>query len=102
TGVNAYCNVLEISKGTGINGWLIGAADRGYSAYPPYQYLVTTGNSFHHNTVIWDGGAAGGVGFFQDDASNQLNFFADNTPPDYNTYHLPSTSDTYFIYDNNN
>jgi parallel beta-helix repeat protein len=102
TGVNAYCNVLEISKGTGINGWSIGAADRGSSAYPPYQYLATTGNSFHHNTVFWDAGAAGGVGFIQDDATNQPNFFADNTPPDYNTYHLPSTSDTYFMYDNNN
>jgi parallel beta-helix repeat protein len=102
TGVNAYCNVMEISQGTGINGWSIGAANRGYSAYPPYQYLVSTGNSFHHNTVIWDAGAAGGVGFIQDDAANQPNFFADNTPPDYNTYHLASTSDTYFVYDNNN
>jgi parallel beta-helix repeat protein len=102
TGVNAYCNVMEISEGTGINGWTIGASDRGYSRFPPYQYLATTGNSFHHNTAIWDAGAAGGVGFIQDDAANQLNFFADNTPPDYNTYHLPSTSAPRFVYDNNN
>jgi len=102
TGVDSYCNVVEISPGTGINGWTIGAANRGNSAYPPYQYLATTGNSFHHNTVVWDAGAAGGVGFMQDDAANQSNFFADNTPPDYNTYHLPSTSATHFVYDNNN
>jgi hypothetical protein len=101
TGVTAYCNVLEVSNGAGINGWSIGDANRGNSAYPPYQYLVTTGNSFHHNTVIWDASATGGVGFIHDDAGNQPNFFADNTPPDYNTYHLPSTSDPYFVYDNN-
>jgi hypothetical protein len=28
-------------------------------------------------------------------------FFNDNPPPDFNTYHLPSTSSTNFIYDNN-
>jgi parallel beta-helix repeat protein len=103
-GVSAYCNVMEMSSGPGINQWLIGAADRGDSAYPSFQYLATTGNSFHHNTVIWltDGtGGGGGVGFIQEDAANQPNFFADNTPPDYNMYHLPSTSDLYFIYDNN-
>lgn len=102
TGVTAYCNVMEVSKGAGINGWSTGDANRGSSAYPPYQYLVSTGNSFHHNTVIWDADATGGVGFIHDDAANQPNFFADNTPPDYNTYHLPSTSDPYFVYDNNN
>jgi hypothetical protein len=63
---------------------------------------MSTGNSFHHNTVIWDAGASGGVGFIQDDAANQPNFFADNTPPDYNTYHLPSISASRFMYDNNN
>jgi len=102
TGVSAYCNVVEVSSGTGVNGWSIGAANRGFSNYPSFQYLATTGNSFHHNTVIWDAGAAGGVGFIQDDAAAQPNFFANNTPPDYNTYHVPSTSDTHFLYDNNN
>ena len=102
TGVSAYCNVMEISNGAGINGWSIGAANRGSSDYSPHQYLMSTGNSFHHNTVIWDAGASGGVGFIQDDAANQPNFFADNTPPDYNTYHLPSISASHFMYDNNN
>jgi len=102
SGVNAYCNVMEISKGTGIDGWGIDAANRGNSSYPPYQYLATTGNSFHHNTVIWDAGASGVVGAFQNDAANQPNFFASNTPPDSNTYHLPGLSATDFVYDNNN
>jgi parallel beta-helix repeat protein len=101
-GVAAYCNVMEISSGPGINGWSMGAANRGSSTYPPLQYLTATGNSFHHNTVIWDAGATGGVGFMQDDAANQPNFFADNAPPDYNTYHLPSSaSAAHFLYDNN-
>ena len=102
SGVNAYCNVMEIPSGAGIGGWAIGAANRGSSQYPPYQYRATTGNFFHHNTVIWDAGASGDVGFFQYDPANQPNFFADNTPPDYNTYHLSSPSTAHFIYDNNN
>src|SRR6202043_819459 len=60
------------------------------------------GNSLHHNTVIWDAGASGAVGYVQADAAHQPNFWADNTPPDFNTYHLPSLSVTNFIYDNNN
>jgi len=91
SGVEAYCNVMEISAGPGINGWDVLAGNRGNSPYPPYQYLASTGNWFHHNTVIWDPGATGGVGFMQSDAANQPNFFSDNEPPDYNTYHLPST-----------
>jgi hypothetical protein len=101
-GVNAYCNVMEVSSGSGIGAWAVGATNRGYSKFPPYQYLRTTGNSFHHNTVIWDSGASGTVGYIQHDATNQPNFFADNTHPDYNAYHLPSTSSAHFIYDNNN
>jgi parallel beta-helix repeat protein len=100
-GVNAYCNVMEMSSGSGINQWVIGAADRGNSAYPPYQYLATTGNSFHHNTVIWNTAGAGAAGFIQGDAANQPNFFADNTPPNYNTYHMPSIVAANFTYDNN-
>jgi hypothetical protein len=82
---------MEIPPGSGTNGWDIQAADRGYNPYPPLEYLASTGNSFHHNTVIWEPGATGGTGFHQDDSVNEPNFFADNTPPDYNTYHLPST-----------
>jgi len=63
---------------------------------------MSTGNDFHHNTVIWDSGAAGAVGHQQSDAVHQPNFFADNTPPDFNTYHLSSLSTANFIYDNNN
>jgi len=34
SGVTAYCYVMEVSKGPGVNGWIVGAANRGYSAYP--------------------------------------------------------------------
>jgi Bacterial Ig domain len=101
-GVTAYCNVIEIPRGRGINGWTVGASDRGYSKYPPYQYLATTGNSFHHNTVIWDPGATGAVGFLQNDAGNQPSFFASNATPDFNSYHVSSPFAAYFVYDNNN
>ena len=101
-GVNAYCNVLEIPNAPKANGMIFGASNRGHNIYPPYEYLVSTGNYFHHNTVIWDAGAAGAVGYFQSDATNQPNFFADNTPPDSNTYHLSSLSATNFVYDHNN
>jgi hypothetical protein len=100
-GVNIYCNVIEIPRGAGIGGWGIIAANRGSSSFPPLQYLATTGNSFHHNAVIWDSGATGDVGFFQNDPANQPNFFADNNPPDYNSYHL-SGSAAHFVYDNDN
>jgi parallel beta-helix repeat protein len=100
SGVEAYCNVIEVPSEAGIGGWMIGASKRGNSSFPPYQYLVTTGNFFHHNTVIWDPGASGVVGFFQNDLANQPDFFAKNTPPDHNTYHLSSTSAAPFLYDN--
>jgi hypothetical protein len=102
SGVDIYCNVVEIPSGQGIGGWLIGASHRGNSDYPPYQYRATTGNSFHHNTVIWDSGANGFVGFFHNDVPNQPDFFAKNPPPDYNTYHLPGNSAAQFLYDNDN
>ena len=101
SGVNAYCNVMEISKGPGVNGWGVDASNRGYSAYPPYQYLTTTGNAFHHNTVIWDSGATGVVGFVQSDAAHQPNFFANNSLPDFSTYYLSSSSAPRFVYDDN-
>jgi parallel beta-helix repeat protein len=105
-GVNAYCNVIEIpyiTKGQGnANGMSVVASDRGYNTVSPYEYLMSTGNSYHHNTVIWDANATGTIGYIQKDAAHQPNFFADNTPPDHNTYHLPSLTQTSFIYDNNN
>jgi len=101
-GVEAYCNVMEVPPAVGVGGWAIGASKRGYNPFPPFQYMATTGNSFHHNTVIWDPGAKGPVGFLQNDPENQPNFFANNTPPDYNSHHLASSSDTNFIYDNDN
>ena len=101
-GLEAYCNVMEVpNAGPGIGGWYVGASNRGNSDYPPFQYLVSTGNNFHHNTVVWDSDT-GLSGFDQEDAQNQPNFFADNTPPDFNTYHQASLSDVNFIYDNNN
>jgi parallel beta-helix repeat protein len=101
-GVNAYCNIVEIPAAAGANGILVAASQRGYNTVAPYEYLVSTGNSVHHNTVIWDAGANGGFGYEQHDAANQPAFWSDNTPPDYNTYHLPSLSAAHFLYDNNN
>ncbi len=108
-GVLAYCNVLELpdigsaKPGSGANGIMVGASNRGNNQFPPYEYLMSQGNAFHHNTVIWDDdNARGTVGYLQVDAAHQPNFFADNPPPDYNTYHLPKLSATPFIYDNNN
>ena len=101
-GVNAYCNVVEIPDAAGANGILVAASQRGYNTVPPYEYLVSTGNSVHHNTVIWDAGANGAFGYEQHDAANQPDFWSHNTPPDNNTFHLPSLSAAHFLYDNNN
>jgi parallel beta-helix repeat protein len=102
TGLNAYCNVVEIPNAARTVGMVVMGSDRGYNAYSPFQYLTSTGNDFHHNTVIWESGASAPVGYAQNDAAHQPNFFADNTTPDNNTYHLPSLSDANFVYDNNN
>jgi hypothetical protein len=102
SGVDAYCNVLEIPSGHGVGAWAISSTNRGSNAYPPYQYMATTGNSFHHNTVIWDPGAEGPAGFWQNDPTSQPNFFASNAPPDYNAYHSSTASAANFIYDNDN
>jgi hypothetical protein len=102
TGLEAYCNLIEMNNLAGANGFVVGAADRGNDPTPPYQYLTSTRNYFHHNTVIWNSGPGGAVGYMQNDPTNQPNFFANNTPPDYNTYHLSSLSATSFLYDNNN
>jgi hypothetical protein len=102
SGVEAYCNVMEVPNGVGVGGWAIGSSNRGSNPYPPYQYLATSGNFFHHNTVIWDSGAKGPVGLWQNDPANQPDFFANNKPPDYNTYHLSGASADNFVYDNDN
>jgi len=104
TGVKAYCNVIEvpnIGSAAGSNAATVGGSDRGYNPDSPFQYYMSTGNDFHHNTVIWQAGARGWVGYVLYDALHQPNFFTENTPPDYNTYHLSSLSATAFIYDNN-
>jgi len=101
-GVMAYCNVMEIPASQGANGIVIVASNRGYNFVSPFEYLMSKGNSFHHNTVFWDEGSASILGYIQGDVAHQPNFFADNAPPDYNTYHLPSLSLANFIYDNNN
>jgi parallel beta-helix repeat protein len=100
-GVTMYCNVLEVPNNKGANAMMVVGSNRGFNFAPPYEYLMSKGNSFHHNTVIWDPGSAGAVGYLLFDALHQPNFFLDNTPPDYNTYHLPSLSAANFIYDNN-
>jgi parallel beta-helix repeat protein len=102
SGVEIYCNVIEIPPGSGIGGWSIGSSNRGNSTFPPYQYRATVGNSVHHNTVIWDPGADGEVGFRHNDPANQPDFFAKNAPPDDNSYHLPNKSAPVFVYDNDN
>jgi parallel beta-helix repeat protein len=102
TGMNAYCNVMEMSAVTGEQGWDVGASDRGYDDYPPGAYYVSVGNYIHHNTAIWDATATAWVGYTQADAASQPNFFTDNAAPDFNTYHVPSLSSADFIYDNDN
>lgn len=100
-GTNSYCNVIEVPNAKNANAALIIGSDRGDNMYSPGEYLMSTGNSFHHNTVIWNAGASGLVGYQLSDTAHQPNFFADNTAPDHNTYHLPSLSMANFNYDNN-
>jgi parallel beta-helix repeat protein len=102
TGVNMYCNTIQVPNASEANGMLVVASNRGYNFVSPFQYLKSTGNTFHHNTVFWAEGAIGVVGYFQHDSVHQPDFFADNPAPDYNDYHIPSLSEPNFIYDNNN
>ncbi|HTC56321.1 MAG TPA: Ig-like domain-containing protein [Candidatus Sulfotelmatobacter sp.] len=103
TNVQAYCNVMEQSATGGSYIWAVSSTDRGdYTVQPNLgTYIVSTGNSFHHNTVIWDSVATGSVGYTQNDTTNAPDFFTNNPPPDYNTYHA-STNLVEFIYDNSN
>ncbi len=101
THVESYCNVMQLPNAAHAQGLQIVGSNRGYNPYPPGQYLTSTGNTFHHNTVIWEPGSNGLVGYFLGDAAHQPNFFNDNDAPDYNMYHVPDTSASNFVYDNN-
>jgi hypothetical protein len=176
SGVQAYCNVVEQTSGTNTV-WSVLASNRGSNGNQPDLGLpvLSTGNSFHHNTVIWDSGTTGEVGYLltslvpnttvvesaagagtsvtvtsaldpgasasvlvqgatpsgfngtwvttastptgftftaltaglgtasaSGTATVQVNFFGNNTPPDFNTYHNASTGVAQFVYDNNN
>ncbi len=94
--VQAYCNVTEAQHSSGIAAWVVGASNRGNDSGGGYYKSV--GNYFHHNTTIWDSGATGYAGYGNNDATNQPNFLTLNTPPDYNTYHAPSTTASLFEY----
>jgi Bacterial Ig domain/Divergent InlB B-repeat domain/Right handed beta helix region len=100
--MQAYCNVIEQTSGSNYV-WSITAGSRGNNTVQPNlgAYIRSLANYFHHNTIIWDAGTTGPVGFNLTDTANQANFFSVNTPPDFNTYHGPSTSVTQFVYDNN-
>jgi hypothetical protein len=105
-GLQAYCNVLENTSATSSGGytWKVLAGVRGNNTVQPNlgSLIVSTGNYVHHNTIIVDPSGVGQTGFIQNDTTNQPNFFANNTAPDFNTYHVPSTSALWFQYDNNN
>jgi len=101
-GSMTYCNVVELPNlKANSHGIMVVGSNRGYNPFSPYQYLMSTGNNFHHNTVIWDTGSTGLVGYSLSDPSHQPNFFANNGVPDYNSYHLPSLSTANFVFDNN-
>ncbi len=96
--------MVEVGNYAYEKGVQIGAGNRGDNLLQPFlgDYLFSGGNSFHHNTVIFDTGTTGYVGYTQADTTNQPTFFSVNPPPDFNTYHASSTTVTNFIYDNNN
>jgi hypothetical protein len=100
-GTTSYCNVVQVTNAKMSNGIMVVGSNRGSNPVSPFEYLMSTGNTFHHNTVFWDAGARGIVGYSLSDTANQPNFFANNPPPDYNTYHLPILSTANFVYDNN-
>ena len=101
-GAEAYCNVVTQTANN--NQVLkVNASARGNNTVPPNSgaQIVSTGNWFHHNTVIWNSGQTGATGYFLTDTAGQPNFFSLNTPVDYNMYHAASTSVSQFVYDNN-
>lgn len=84
--VEAYCNTVEVSAqgGNGID--IIAQARPGHTS---------SGNYYHHNTVIFDG-ASGWSGAANGDPS-EPSFFSLNRM-DYNRYHLPTTTRKAFPY----
>ncbi len=83
-GVEAYCNVVEVSAQGGNAMNIIAQVRPGY----------TSGNNYyHHNTVIFDGNSGWNGGANQDPAETQ--FFSLNRL-DYNRYHIPALSQKAF------
>jgi len=80
--VNVYCNTVEISAQGG-NGLDILTQPRTDTS------IVSNGNTFHHNTVVFDGnsGVTGGARASKT-APGEVYFFSQNKF-DYNSYHLP-------------
>jgi hypothetical protein len=93
--VNAYCNTVEISAAGG-NGLDIIAQPRTDTT------IISEYNTFHHNTVVFDGasGVTGGARGSKTDPS-EVNFFNVNAF-DYNSYHLPSLSRKAFAWNDAN
>jgi parallel beta-helix repeat protein len=100
-GTSSYCNVLIQAPMANAEGLMIVGSNRGSNPYPPGEFLLATGNSFHHNTIFWQAGASGIIGYYFNDVANQPDFFSQNTPPDDNMYHVTSLSQKTFVYDNN-
>ncbi len=82
--MDAYCNTVEVSAQGG-NGMDV-------IAQPRTEDIVSQGNTFHHNTVVFEGnsGVTGGARASKTEAG-ETNFFGLNSF-DYNTYHLPELS----------
>jgi hypothetical protein len=101
-GMQAYCNVITEAAGVTNLAWAVVAGSRGNNLNQPNlgAQIVSIQNYFHHNTVIWNTGT-GKVGYELFDTARQPNFFANNTPPDFNMYHAPTTGVVQFVYDNN-
>jgi hypothetical protein len=92
--VDAYCNTVEISAQGG-NGLDI-------LTQPRTDELLSEGNTYHHNTVVFDGnsGMVGGARGSKTDP-NEVNFFRLNSF-DYNSYHLPDLSRQAFAWHDKN
>jgi hypothetical protein len=90
--LDVYCNTVEISAQGG-NGLDMITQPRTDTP------IIPQGNTFHHNTVVFDGnsGFTGGARSASTDAK-EVNFFSLNAF-DYNSYHLPSLSRKAFAWD---
>lgn len=92
--VEAFCNTLTVGQGE--NGWRVGASNRGNDANG--RKYISAGNSFHHNTVVWQ--SNGVAGYYTSDPS-QTAFFSGNTAPDYNVY-VGGGSTAHYTYGSSN